>query len=371
MTLQQAQAQIDAQNAALEVDDPQAKMLADAGFRSIVAPLHADYVASVRPTLLWMQAGAFALLLIGAVNLTNLLLIRASGRTKEMAVRRALGASRLHVASEVVVETTLLTLAGGLLGLDAGAGGIQLLSVFGADRLPLGSYIVFDARLASVALAGSVLLGLTLAAPIAWFSTRGDPSNAIQSEARGSTSSRTAQRLRHSFVVAQIALALVLLAGAGLLGLSLERAMAVSPGFRPDHVLTAQISLPSDKYPSWQARLAFNQRLLKDLARQPGVAAAGFANNVPLSGNSGKSAATVEGHTRRPGESPRGHYTYGVDGDYFQAMGFSLLEGRFLTADDSRRPERVCVVDQDFARYYWPHASALGQHIFPRLRAGA
>jgi hypothetical protein len=128
--------------------------------------------------------------------------------------------------------------------------------------------------------------------------------------------------------------------------------MAVSPGFRPDHVLSGQISLPWNRYPDWPARLAFNETLLKNLARQPGVLAAGVVNNVPLSGNSGKSAATVEGHVLLPGESARGHYSYGVDGDYFAAMGFSLREGRFLTADDSRRSTRVCVVDQDFARYY-------------------
>jgi hypothetical protein len=103
---------------------------------------------------------------------------------------------------------------------------------------------------------------------------------------------------------------------------------------------------------------------LKEISRQPGASAAGVVNNVPLSGNSGKSAATVKGHVRRPGESARGNYSYGVDGDYFAAMGFSLLEGRFLTADDSRRSSRVCVVDEDFARYYWPHGSALGQHLF-------
>jgi predicted permease len=363
-TLAQAQAQVDAQNAALEADDAEAKMMADAGFRSVVAPLHADHVASIRPALLWMQAGAFALLLIGAVNLTNLLLIRASSRVKEIAVRQALGASRWHVVSEVIVETTLLTLAGGLLGLAAGGSGIRLLSVLGADRLPLGSHIAFDARLACVAVLGAVIMGLALAVPIAWFNLRGHLTGAIQSETRGGTSSRAAQSLRHGFMVAQIALATVLLTGAGLLGLSLERAMAVSPGFRPDHVLTGQISVPWNRYPDWLARLAFNERLLKDISRQPGVSAAGVVNNVPLSGNAGKSAATVEGHIRQPGESPRGHYSYGVDGDYFAAMGFALREGRFLTADDSRRPSRVCVVDEDFARYYWPHASALGQHLF-------
>jgi predicted permease len=363
-TLAQAQAQIDAQNRTLEADDPEAQMMAEAGFRSVVAPLHADHVRTIRPALLWMQAGAFALLLIGAVNLTNLLLIRASNRAKEIAVRRALGASRLHVVSEAIVETTLLTLAGGLLGLAAGSGGIQLLSVLAVDRLPLGSHVAMDSRLACIAVLGAVALGLALAVPIAWFNLRGHLRSAIQSETRGGTASRGAQSLRHAFIVGQIALATVLLSGAGLLGLSLERAMAVSPGFRPDHVLSGQISLPANSYPDWPALMAFNERLLRDLARQPGVLAAGVVNNVPMSGNSGKSAATVVGHVRQPGESARGHYSYGVDGDYFTAMGFSLHEGRFLTADDSRRSARVCVVDEDFARYYWPHASALGHRLF-------
>jgi predicted permease len=275
-----------------------------------------------------------------------------------------LGASWWHVVSEAIVETTLLTLAGGLLGLAAGVGGIRLLSVLAVDRLPLGSHIAIDSRLACIAVLGAVALGLALAVPIAWFNLRGHPAGAIQSETRGGTSSRAAQRLRHGFIVAQIALATILLSGAGLLGLSLERAMAVSPGFRPDHVLSGQISVPGNRYRDWSVRLAFNERLLKDLARRPGVLAAGVVNNVPLSGNSGKSAATVVGHVRQPGEAPRGHYSYGVDGDYFAALGFPLREGRFLTADDSRRPTRVCVVDEDFARYYWPHTSALGQRLF-------
>src|SRR5271154_6383778 len=151
-TLAQAQSQLDAQNAALEVDDPQAKMIAEAGFRSLVEPLRADHVAAIRPTLLLLQAGAMALLLIGAVNLVNLLLVRASSRVKELAVRQALGASRGYLVSEVIVETTLLTIVGGLLGLAVGAGGIHLLRILGADRLPLGNRIAFDARLAFIGL---------------------------------------------------------------------------------------------------------------------------------------------------------------------------------------------------------------------------
>jgi predicted permease len=369
-TLAQAQAQIDAQNTALEIDDPQAKMIADAGFRSLVVPLHADQVAAIRPTLLLLQAGVFALLLIGIVNLVNLLLIRASSRSKEVALRQALGASRRHVVTEVVVETTLLTLAGGLLGLAVGAGGIRLVAVLGAARLPFGAHIAFDAKLAVVALAGAIVLGAVLAAPIAWFNLRLYPANALQSEPRGGTTSRAAQTLRHSFIVAQIGLAFVLLAGAGLLGLSLERAMAVYPGFQADHAITGQISLVGSKYPSPSAGLAFTGRLADELGHQPGVVSVGVANNIPFSGANGKSAATVEGHVRRPGESPRGHYSYGVDGDYFQAMGFTLRAGRFLTAADSRRGTRVCVVDDDFARYYWPHTSALGHHLFDGSEPG-
>jgi predicted permease len=367
--LAQAQSQLDAQNATLELDDPQAKMIADAGFRSLIVPLHADHVAAIRPTLLLLQAGAMALLLIGAVNLVNLLLVRASSRVKELAVRQALGASRGYLVSEVIVETTLLTIVGGLLGLAVGAGGIDLLRNLGADRLPLGARIAFDARLALVGLVAAIIMGVVFAVPIAWFNLRRHLGNALQSESRGGTSGRAAQRMRHGFIVSQIALAFMLLAGAGLLGLSLQRAMAVSPGFQSDHVLTGQILLPWATYPN-AARLTFVGSLMDNLSHMPGVLSAGVVNNVPFSGKSGKSAATVMGHVRLPGESARGHYSYGVAGDYFRAMGFSLRAGRYLTADDSRRSERVCVVDEDFSRYYWPNASAIGQRLWDGSEAG-
>ncbi|HEV2378999.1 MAG TPA: ABC transporter permease [Terriglobia bacterium] len=370
ITLAQAQSQIDAQNTALERDDPQAKLMADAGFRTLVVPLHADQVATIRPTLLLLQAGVLALLLIGAVNLVNLLLIRASGRSKELAVRQALGASRRYVVTEVVVETTLLTLAGGLLGLAVGAGGIRLVAALGADRLPFGAHITFNAQLAMVALAAAVVLGVVLAVPIAWFNLRVYPANALQSEPRGGTASRGAQTLRHSFIVVQIGLAFVLLAGTGLLGLSLKRALAVSPGFRSDHVVTGQISLIGNKYPGSSAGLAFTERLVDELGHQPGVVSVGVANNIPFSGANGKSAATPEGYVLQPGESLRGNYSYGVGGDYFGAMGFTLRSGRFLTAPDSRRETRTCVVDEDFARYYWPHTSPLGHRLFQGSELG-
>ena len=161
-SISQVQAQIDAQNAALGAGTADERMAIEAGFRSVVAPLHADHVASVRPVLLGMQAGALVLLLIGGVNLTNLLLIRANSRVKELSIRYALGASRMHIVGEVAVETTMLTVAGGLLGLAAGAAGVHLIAFLGADRLPLGGAISLDARIAAVSVAGAVCLGILL-----------------------------------------------------------------------------------------------------------------------------------------------------------------------------------------------------------------
>jgi predicted permease len=234
----------------------------------------------------------------------------------------------------------------------------------------LGTRSVFDARLALVALVTAIIMGILVAVPIAWFNLRRHLSNALQSESRGGTSGRATQFLRHSFIVSQIALAFMLLAGTGLLGLSLQRAMAVFPGFQPDHILTGQILLPWADYPDGAVRLAFVEKLIDKTGHLPGVLSAGVVNNVPFSGNSGKSAATVKGHVLHPGESPRGQYSYGVGGDYFRALGLSLRAGRFLTAADSHRPERVCVVDEDFARYYWPNASAIGQRLWEGSEAG-
>jgi predicted permease len=361
-SLGEAQAQIDANNKAHAADDPFAKVVADAGFRTVVAPLHADHVKTIRPTLVLLQAGVFFLLLIGAVNLVNLLLTRASSRTRELALRQSLGASARHVVRQVMTETVLLTLIGGLAGLVVGAFGIRLLAVLGIHQLPLGAHIAFDGRLSLVALSGAVALGIVIALPIAGFNLRGDLTKALQSETRTGTASHAAQRLRHGFIVAQIALAFVLLAGAGLLGLSLKRAMAVAPGFRPENILTGQIALPWKQYPDWPHRLAFVDRLLEGIKSQPGVSAVGVINRVPFGGANIKSAFTIQGQVRQPGESLRGHSFFGVAGDVFTTFGIPLRNGRFLNVGD--RDRRVCVVDEDFARLYWPQGDAVGHRVF-------
>ena len=146
-------------------------------------------------------------------------------------MRQALGAGRRHVARDLLLETVLLAVGGGVLGLASGAVGIRLLAVLGIDRLPLGANVTFSGRLALVTLAASVLAGIALAVPVMWFNLRGRLALVLQTESRGGTVSRAARRVRHAFIVGQVALAFVLLAGGGLLGLSLNRVLAVSPGF--------------------------------------------------------------------------------------------------------------------------------------------
>jgi predicted permease len=364
-TLADAQSQIDAHNASVASSYPRAQMIAEAGFRSVVVSLHADHVKSIRPVLLLLQTGVLFLLLIGAVNLINLLLIRASSRSRELAIRQSMGASRLHVIRSVLAETMVLAVLGGVAGLIVAAFGIDLVLWLGADQLPLGAQIAFDRRLATVAVVASIGFGAAIALPIAWFNLRAHLASALQSSSRSSTSNRAAQRLRHTFIVAQIALAFVLLSGAGLLGLSLRRAMAVSPGFRPDQVISGQFNLPWKNYHESSALLTFTERLTAEISRLPGVTAVGLATRLPLSGFSGKSAATVKGYVPPAGESVRAHYTYGVTGDYFAALGIPLRQGRFLSSNDSRQTDRSCVVDEAFAQRYWAKGDALGQKLFP------
>lgn len=340
----EAQAQIDALNARMLADDPYAKLIEGAGFHTVVADLHADHVAQSRTALLLLQAGVLFLLLIGSVNLANLLLIRASSRSRELAIRQALGASRGQIAIQVVTETLVLALAGGLAGLGAGAAGVRALAWLGADKLPLGASIAFDFAVAAAAMAGAIGVGFLLAWPVVWLNAHGNLAPVLNTESRGGTTARGTHRLRHSLIVAQIALAFVLLAGAGLLGLSFERVLAVRPGFQGESVLTGRLSLPWTGYSEDPKRLDFANRVLAELQALPGVKSAALCTTLPFSGDMNNSAVVVEGYVPEPGESVQAHYTYLVDGDYFAAMGIPLKEGRLLNAADSAAKEMSCEI---------------------------
>ena len=355
-----AQAEIDAFNAHITDTDPLVELIKNAGYHTTVFPLHSDHVRSVKPVLLLLQGGVLFLLLIGAVNLANLLLIRAGGRTKELAVRQALGAGRRHIIREVLLETVLLSLGGGFLGLLLGAFGIELLATLGTDQLPLGASIVFDGRLAAISLGATLLVGVLLAIPIAWFNLRSTLVLGLQSETRGGTTSRAAQRLRHGFIVAQVALAFVLLSGAGLLGLSLQRLLATSTGFNPDQVLTGQLVLPWKNYKDDAARVAFVDRLLPTLRALPGVTHAAISTGLPFAGSGSNSVLAIEGH---PLNGLRAHRLSAATADYWAAMNISLIEGRFLGEQDTASAPRVCVIDLALAERYWPNQSPLGRRL--------
>jgi predicted permease len=363
VTLEGAQAQMTAFNAAQLETDPFAKLVRDAGWHTPVRGLRADVVRGVQDVLLLLQGAVLFLLVIGGVNLANLMLVRANGRAKEFAVRQALGAGRRHLAREILMETVLLSLVGGLLGLAAGSAGIGMLSALGTDQLPLGATIALDARVALVTAAGSLAVGIVLALPVIGLSLARDLAPALSAESRGGTGSRTAQGVRHAFMVAQIALAFVLLSGASLLGVSLRKVLSASPGFAPDQVLTASLSLPWKTYPKREPRQAFMDRLLTALRAQPGVSHVGLSDGMPFGGSHSDNATTVEGVEPSPGVSIRTHFTSWVAGDYFAALRIPLVEGRFLEDADNHRKQRVCVVDQAFVSRYWPGASAIGRRI--------
>ncbi len=369
-TVAQAQSEIDAHYAAHAAEFPWAKQISEAGFYMTVAPLRADHVAGIRPTLVILQSGALFLLFIGAVNIANLLLVRASSRSKELAIRQSLGAGPKNVAQQVMVETILLVLIGGVAGLSVGAAGVRLLSVFGVDRLPLGAFVTFDGRLAAAGLALSIAIAIAMALPIAWFNLRRYPGVSLRAESRGDTANFTAQRLRQCLIAVQIALAFVLLTGAGLLGVSLKRAMNILPGFQVDNILTGQISLPSASYRNDMARIAFTDRLLEQIQTQPGVTSAGIITDVPVNGLHQYNAMTIVGRAAESGVPPTLHNKYGVTGDYFKAMGIPLREGRFLENSDSRVETRNCVVDEDFAKLYWPQGGAVGQRVYEGPQQG-
>lgn len=309
-TLVDAQAQIDAQNARQASEDPRAAFARESGYHTIVTPLHDELVRSMRPTLILLQCGVLLLLLIGVVNLANLVLIRAAGRSKEVALRQALGANRLQTALDTLVENGLVALGGGLCGMTLGAFGVYLLRMLGVEKLPLGELISFDGRAIAMASSCTVLAGLFLALPAAILSSHVELAPGLRSESLNGTASPRMQRLRHGFVIAQIALTIVLLSGAGLLSASLKHALETPAGFNPDRVLTGNIELPRSEYKDAASRVAFAERLLPEIRALPGVSRAAFNTQLPFNfhGFRNDVFVSVEGFARKSGESSQTHF---------------------------------------------------------------
>ena len=365
-TVEQAAAQNAALNDAL-IDQwpiPNARqLLEDAGYHTLVVPTQEYMVRDVRAALFMLWAGVAFVLLIGCVNIANLILARAQTRVAELATRLALGARRVEVARQILTESVVMGLLGGILGVGLGALGIRLLLQLGADQLPRGSEIALGAPVLGFALVLAVLAGALFGAIPLVQILRSDLTPAFRNESRTGTSNRRTVLLRNGLVTAQVALAFVMLIGAGLMFTSLRQALSVDPGFEPEGVLTGFVSLPEGRYPDAVARRQLWDELLAGVRTTPGVAQAALTSQLPFSGNNSNSVITPEGYVPPPGESLLSPYQNTVSEGYFAAMGIEIIEGRGFLPADGPDDLRVIVVDEWLADRYWPDESPLGQRM--------
>jgi predicted permease len=364
-TVIRAQQRVDALNQrSLERAGAARPMLEQAGYNTRITPLAADIVRTVRRPLQLLWAGVLFVMLIAAANITNLVLVRASGRTKELATRHALGAGRGAVARQLLTESTLLTAMGAALGVAAAAVSLGWLTSLGIAELPRGGEIRMDWVVVAFTAGLALLLGLvTGAMPIAHLSGM-NINVVLREDGRSGTAGRGARGFRRSLVVAQVALAFVLLIGAGLLFASFRHVLRVDPGFQPSQVLTARVALPASRYPDRAARQTFADRTLEAIRRLPGVQATGLTDGLPFTETGGSSVIIAEGYVMAPGESAIAPSQIRVTPGYFEAMGIPLKRGRtFGEQDRSGAPDTI-IVDERLAKKFWPNTDPIGRRMF-------
>jgi predicted permease len=333
-----------------------------------LVPLGEAYVGQARPYLLLLLGAVGFVLLIAIVNVTNLLLTRAIGREREMALRTALGGGRLRLFGQLAMEGMVLALGGGALGLLLSYWGVGALKALVHTDLP--SWISVDLDWTVVAFTTAISIGAGLLASIApaLRSRRASLGETLQSSGRGGTGGVEHRRLRGALVVAEFALALALLAGAGLLVKSFLRMQSDELGFRPESMLTFRVALPWSTYPYRSGKIErFQTETLRLLRQIPGVEAATFNSDLPIVATleGDQRSFTVEGQSAH--EQRKNPYTFhqAVHPGYFEVMGIPLLEGRLLTELDLRETEPVVVLNRHFAETIWPNESALGKRLKP------
>ncbi len=332
-------------------------------FAATVINLHSDVTREVRPALLILLGAVVLVLLIACANVANLLLARAAARSREIAIRTALGASRGQLVRQLLCESLLIALIGGGAGLLLASWSVDLLHSLGTIGLPyLGEIRVnFSVGFFTFALAvGSTLLfGLLPALQV----SRGDVNDALQHGNKGTAGGLHSNRARAFLVVSQVSLSLLLLAGAGLLIKSFFNLRATDPGFDTQRVVTASLTLPRVRYPEAQQQIRTHEKILETIAAIPGVEVAADATTLPLSENHRTSAFTIAGAPPVPqGNRPTATY-FAISPDYFQAMGIPLRAGRFFTRADNETSPVVVIVNEAFSRKYFPERDAVGQRV--------
>ncbi|HZN04759.1 MAG TPA: ABC transporter permease [Candidatus Polarisedimenticolia bacterium] len=364
-TLTQAQAQVDAINAANLDRFPQYRtLLINAGFHTQVVGLKDYLVRDIRPVLYLMWAGALFVLLIGGVNIANLVLVRSRARLKELATRLALGAGPLRVARQLVLESLLLTTLSAAAGLFLGYATLRLMGSIDIQDLPRGHEIRINGATVAYVLGLATLIGCALGIiPVAGL-RRSNLTIILREEGRTGTSGTGARNLRRGLVVAQVGFAYVLLIGAGLLFASFRQVLSVDPGFRADGVMSASVVLPGTRYKDDASLLAFADEALRKMRALPGVSLAGATDTLPLGGSHSDSVILAEGYQMSPGESVISPNRVVATPGYFEALGATLVAGRFFEERDEAKAPAVAIVDEKLARRFWPGADPIGRRMY-------
>jgi predicted permease len=366
VSLQQAQTEMATITARLRRDFPEAYP-PNGGLTFGIVPLLDQVVGDIRRRLIILACFVACVLLIACANVANLLLSRALARQKEIAVRAALGASRVRLARQLLTESVLLAVGGGLLGMLLAAAGIKLIHVWGSKSIPRLQEIAINLEVLLFTFVLSVFAGILFGmAPVLRLYLRNLQAH-LQEAARGSSGASgfgsPGNNLRNLLVVFELALSVGLLIAAGLLTRSFVRLQGVSPGFNPQNVLTLELTISGPRYSDKPAIVQTYRQLRDRLERLPGVSAAGAVSSLPLSQMFAWGPITVEGRTPQPGEKFINADVRVAAGDYFQAMQIPLISGRLFNDQDTADSPPVIVVDEYMARQLWPGQDATGKRI--------
>ncbi len=368
---EKAQAEIETLNAQMRRENPD-NYTQDNSFGGEIFSLQQLAVGKMRPALLTLLGAVFLVLLIACANLTTMLLARAASREREMAIRVALGASPLKLLKQVLTESVMLALFGGVAGVLLAIWGVDLLKSIGMQTVPRLREVNVDLRVLAMTFAVSVGTGIVFGLVPGLTSAKPELTESLKEGSRGSTSSRRRNRLRNGLVIAELALALVLLVGAGLLMKSFARLQNVDPGFNPKNVLTAEIALPALKYPSEEGSPAylggkktsdFFIELNRRVRALPGVEYSAAGLVLPLSGSNTDSSFAIEGRTLQPDEPGPDEELRVVTPDFFRVLQIPLKQGRFFTDGDNADAPQVVIINEALARKFWPNGDALGKRI--------
>jgi putative ABC transport system permease protein len=324
--------------------------------------LQEHIVGDVRPMLVVLLGAVAFVLLIACANVANLLLARAAARHREMAIRGALGASRSRVVRLLLTESVLLAIVGGAVGLLLAIWSLDLLVSLKPANLPRLAEIGVNRTVFLFTAAVSVLTGILFGLAPAWQVSKSDLNEGLKESGRGGSDAPRRQRMRALLVISEVALSLVLLIGAGLMIRSFARLLAVDPGFKTDHVLTAFVSLPVSKYSKHEEQTAFFDRLLERLRNVPGISAAGAVTDIPLFGG-GSTGFDVEGRPpAAPGQRAMTDYRISTP-EYFEAMGMRLLKGRAFAPYDTEAAPGVVIINESVASRFFPGEDPIGKRL--------